>query len=147
MEYGVDPEYIKKLAIEEVEKINFIDKEQEIRILFTEMADNSLNFKAMFWVDDVAKKWPAHQEAMSRIYRRLYKEEIGIPYPQRTVWMRDEGKIKSPSPDDGKFDSVKDKYYSSFGHEYREEKIEEEKKVEDKKEKRFLDRLKFGKEK
>jgi len=125
VEYGVDPEYIKKIAIEEIEKIDFINKEEEIRILFTEMANSALNFKAMFWVDDIAKKWPAHQEAISRIYRRLYKEKIGIPFPQRTVWMREEGKIKSPSPDDSKFKKVKGKYFSAFGHEYKEEEKEE----------------------
>lgn len=128
VEYGVDPEYIKRLAIEEIKKIKFIDKEQEIRVLFTEMADSALLFKAMFWVDDIAKKWPAHQEAISRIYRRLYKEKIGIPFPQQTIWLRDEGKAKSPSPRDKKFKKVHDKYYPSFGYEYKENE-EEDKKV------------------
>ncbi len=134
VEYGVDPEYIKKIVIEEIEKISFINKEEEIRILFTAMADSALNFKAMFWVEDIAKKWPAHQEAISRIYRRLYKEKIGIPFPQTTVWMREEGKVKSPSPDDSKFNKVKGKYFSAFGHEYKEEEGDEVKESkEDKK--------------
>jgi len=134
VEYGVDPEYVKKLVIEEIDTIEFIDKDQEIRVLFTEMADSALNFKAMFWVDDISKKWPAHQEAMSKIYRRLYKEKIGIPYPQRTVWMRDEGEVKSPDPSDEKFGSVRGKYYSAFGHEYEEseEKTEEKESKEEK---------------
>ena len=144
VEYGVDPEYIKKIVIDEIEKIKIIDKEKEIGVLFIEMADNSLNFKARFWVDNIAKKWPAHQEAITRIYRRLYEEKIGIPYPQRTVWMRDEGKVKSPDPKDAKFDSVKGKYYSAFGHEYKEE---EEKKEQgngkSKKKKGFFKRFGF----
>ncbi|MAG02840.1 hypothetical protein CMI42_05880 [Candidatus Pacearchaeota archaeon] len=126
VEYGVDPEYVKKLAIEEIEKLSMINRDEEVRVIFTEMGDNSLNFKALFWVDDMAKKWPAHQEAMSRIYRRLYKEDIGIPYPQRTIWMRDESKVKSPNPTDDKFKSVKDKYFSAFGHEYKEEDKDKE---------------------
>ena len=144
VEYGVDPEYIKKIAIEELEQIPMINKEEEVRVLFTEMADNSLNFKCMFWVDDIAKKWPAHQEGMTRIYRRLYKEGIGIPYPQRTVWMRDD-KGKSPDPTDSKFSKVKGKYYSAFGHEYSEKKVEEEKKEEKKERDSFLRKFKFGK--
>jgi MscS family membrane protein len=120
--YGVDPEFIKKITIEEIEKIQFIDKSQEIRVLFLSMGDSALNFKAMFWVDDISKKWPAHQEAISRIYRRLYKENIEIPFPQTTVWTRDEGKAKSQSPFDKKFSKYKDKYFSNFGHEYKEEK-------------------------
>jgi small-conductance mechanosensitive channel len=121
VEYGNDPEYVKKMVIEEIETIEFIDKKQEIRVLFTTMGASSLDFKVMFWVDDISKKWPAHQEGISRIYRRLYKEGIGIPFPQTTVWLRDEGKAKSPNPQDKKFDKVKDKYYSAFGHEYKDE--------------------------
>ena len=121
VEYGVDPEYVKKFVIEEIEKMDIINKDEEIRVLFTEMGDSSLNFKVMFWVDNISKKWPAHQEAISRIYRRLYKEKIGIPYPQQTVWLREEGKVKGPSPSDSKFKEVRGKYYSAFGHEYVEE--------------------------
>jgi MscS family membrane protein len=143
VEYGVDPEYVKKLVMEEIESIKFIDKDKEIRALFTEMAESSLNFKAMFWVDDISKKWPAHQEAMTKIYRRLYKEKIGIPYPQHTVWVRDEGKVKSPEPTDTKFKKVQGKYYSAFGHEYKEEKPEVEEHKEEKEEgkKKFLGRF------
>ena len=145
VEYGVDPEYVKKMVIEEIGTINFIDKNQEIRVLFTEMAESSLNFKTMFWVDDISKKWPAHQEAMTKIYRRLYEEKIGIPYPQRTIWMRDEGQAKSPDPQDEKFSSVKGKYYSAFGHEYKEEEpeVEGSKEETERKRTRFLGR--FGK--
>jgi len=145
VEYGVDPEYIKKIIIEEVEQIELINKEKEVQVLFLEMDDSSLNFKVRFWVDDIAKKWPTHQEAITRIYRRLYKEEIGIPYPQKTVWMRDEKNFKSPNPSDEKFAEVKDKYFAAFGHEYKEEKVEEEKKKEETKKKGFLKKFGLGK--
>ena len=145
VEYGVDPEYIKKIVLEDVEKIDIIDKEKDVQVIFLEMADSSLNFKVRFWVDDIAKKWPAHQEAITRVYRRLYKEGIGIPYPQSTIWMRDEKNVKSPSPDDKKFSSVKEKYFSDFGHEYSEKEIAKEKKEEEKERKSFLKRFKLGK--
>jgi small-conductance mechanosensitive channel len=130
VEYGSDPEYIKKIVIEEIKQIKFLDKEEDINILFLNMADNSINFKVMYWVDDLSKKWPAHQEGISRIYRRLYKENIGIPFPQTTVWLRDEGKTKPPTPNDKKFVSVKGKYFAEFGREYKEEEKEETKKRE-----------------
>jgi len=128
VEYGVDPEYVKKIVIEEIDKIKFIDKSEEIRVLFLSMGDSALTFKAMFWVDDIAKKWPAHQEAMSRIYRRLYEEKIGIPYPQSTVWLRDEGKVKGVDPSDRKFKKVHGKYYPAFGWEYKGEEKKGKKK-------------------
>jgi len=133
VEYGTDPEYVKKIVIEEIEKIEIRKKSEEIRVLFTEMGDNALIFKVMFWVDDIGKKWPAHQEAISRIYRRLYEEKIGIPFPQRTVWLREEGKAQSLNPSDKKFDKVKGKYFPAFGYEYKEKKYEEEKKESRKK--------------
>ncbi|MFT4312420.1 MAG: mechanosensitive ion channel family protein [Candidatus Woesearchaeota archaeon] len=131
VEYGVDPEYVKQLAIEEVSKIDFIDKNEQIRVLFTDMGDSSLDFKVMFWVDDIAEKWPANQEAMTRIYRRLYKEGIGIPFPQQTVWLRDEGKAQSSSPFDRKFKKTNTKYFSQFGHvkEKKQEPAPEKKKT------------------
>ncbi len=130
VEYGTDPEYVKKLVIEEVNKISFIDRTQEIRVLFTEMGDSSLKFKSLFWVDDIVKRWPAHQEALSRIYRRLYEEKIGIPFPQRTVWLREEGKTAPVSPRDEKFKTVRGKYFPKFGYEYTDEesKTQEKKK-------------------
>ena len=59
--------------------------------------------------------------------------------------MRDEKNVKSPSPEDKKFSSVKGKYFSDFGHEYSEKKVEEERKEEVKERKSFLRKFKFGK--
>lgn len=120
VEYGNDPEYIKKIIREEVEKIEMIDKSQEVRILLDKLGESSLDFKVLFWVENLSKKWPAHQEAITRIYRRLYKENIVIPFPQRTNWIRKEDQAKKVTPEDKKFKEVKDKYLSNFGKEYSE---------------------------
>jgi hypothetical protein len=59
--------------------------------------------------------------------------------------MRDEKNVKSPNPDDKKFSSVKEKYFSDFGHKYSEKEIAKEKKEEEKERKSFLKRFKLGK--
>lgn len=110
VQYGADPEFIKAMAVEEVSRIKDVQKEPAPWVLFNSMGDNSLQFKVMFWVDDLSKKWPTHQEAITRIYRRLYKEDIGIPFPQRTVWMYDAGKAPKPSPYDKKYSRFSDRY-------------------------------------
>jgi MscS family membrane protein len=120
VEYGTDPEYVKKIAIEEVKKIKYIDHNEDVNILFLSMAESALTFKMMYWVNDISDKWPAKQEGMTRVYRRLYKEGIGIPFPQRTVWLREEGKAKAPSPADKKFKSSNTKFYPKFGHSMQE---------------------------
>ncbi|MAG76026.1 MAG: hypothetical protein CL811_04620, partial [Colwelliaceae bacterium] len=73
--------------------------------------------------------------------RRLYEEGLEIPYPQSTIWMRDEGKAKSKNPSDPKFKSTKGKYLSDFGHEFKEEKKEDKEQTKTKKKSGFLGRL------
>ena len=140
VEYGVDPEYVKRIVLEELSNMQIIDKTKEIRILFLGMGENSLNFRAMFWVDHIDKRWPAHQEALTKIYRRLYKEEIGIPFPQRTVWLRKD-EARAPNPFDDKFAATRDKIYPWFGHESEEKKVEEIKPIEKKMLKDFVRKM------
>ncbi|MEM5801503.1 MAG: mechanosensitive ion channel family protein [Candidatus Aenigmatarchaeota archaeon] len=131
VEYGTDPEYVKRIVLEEINTMQIIDKTKEIRILFLSMGESSLNFRVMFWVDHIDKRWPAHQEAITKIYRRLYKEGIGIPFPQRTIWVR-EDESKAPNPFDDKFAATRDKIYPWFGHENEQKKIEEIKPTKEK---------------
>ncbi|MEO0282206.1 MAG: mechanosensitive ion channel family protein [candidate division WOR-3 bacterium] len=123
VEYGTDPEYVKRIVLEEISTMKIIDREKEARVLFLAMGESSLNFRVMFWVDHIDKRWPAHQEAITKIYRRLYKEGIGIPFPQRTVWLR-EDKIDTPKPFDEKFAATRDKIYPWFGYENEQKKMD-----------------------
>jgi len=132
VEYGVDPEYVKKIVIEELNDVKYRDQSKPVRIMFTGMGDSSLDFKAMYWVQTLGERWVAHQEGITRIYRRLYKEDLGIPFPQRTVWLRDEGKAKAPSPHSRKFSSVQGKYLANFGHEMEDKKVVPEEEQESK---------------
>ncbi|MEM5799106.1 MAG: mechanosensitive ion channel family protein [Candidatus Aenigmatarchaeota archaeon] len=131
VEYGTDPEYVKKIILEEINSMQIIDKTREIRILFLSMGESSLNFRVMFWVNHIDKRWPAHQEAITKIYRRLYKEGIGIPFPQRTVWLR-KAETKALNPFDDKFASTRDKIYPWFGYENEQKKIEDKKPTKEK---------------
>ena len=142
VEYGTDPEYVKRIVLEEVNTVQTIDKSKEIRILFLSMGDSALNFRVMFWVDHIDKRWPAHQEAITKIYRRLYKEDIGIPFPQRTVWLK---KDEKTNPFDEKFAATRDKIYPWFGHESEQKKIEEIKPLKEKKLKDFIKKIRKNK--
>ena len=132
VEYGADPEFVKHMAVEEVNHIKDVMHEPAPWILFNEMGDNALHFKIMFWVDDLSKKWPSHQEAITRIYRRLYKEGIGIPFPQRTVWTYNAGKAPKHNPYDRKYSKFNKKYNTTLAKKEKDKNPEEEdtKKVE-----------------
>jgi MscS family membrane protein len=88
VEYGSNIEKVKKVALDTINKIKEVSKEPVPKILFLAMADSSLNFKLMFWVDDISKKWDVHQEAITNLYNNLRKNKIGIPFPQMDVHLK-----------------------------------------------------------
>ena len=87
VEYGSPIEKVKKLALSCVNGQKNVLKDNEPSIIFTEMADSALNFKLMFYVDDLSNKWDLHQRVITKLYDTLNKNKIGIPFPQREVWM------------------------------------------------------------
>jgi len=88
VEYGEDPENVKKLVLAEIKNMNEVMKDPEPAVVFSEMADFSLNMKAFFWVDNISKAFPKKEEATYRIYQLLNKHKIGIPFPTRTVHIK-----------------------------------------------------------
>ena len=85
--YGSDPDKVKKEVLKIVNKVKDIAKEPEPKVWFMEMADSSINFKLMFYVDDITKKWPVHQEVITAVYRMLDKK-FGIPFPTQTLYVK-----------------------------------------------------------
>lgn len=87
VEYGTDPEKVKKVVLEALKKIKDISDDPYMDVLFESMGDSSLNFKARFWVDwdDAYSKYI---EATQVIYAALNKAKIGIPFPTRTVYLQ-----------------------------------------------------------
>lgn len=93
VEYGTDTDYVRHVVLEEIKKIEWVEKKDPVpRVLFKEMADSSLNFIAWFWIKNPDDYLNAKEEGTTRIYERLNKEGIGIPFPQVTVWANDMGK-------------------------------------------------------
>jgi MscS family membrane protein len=85
VEYGSNIEKVKKLAIETALSCKDTLKDPAPRILFLNMADSALQFKLMFWVDEISKKWDTHQHVITNLYNNLNKKKIGIPFPQMDV--------------------------------------------------------------
>jgi MscS family membrane protein len=86
VEYGSNPDAVKKLALDIVKKTKNVLNDPEASIFFTEMGESSLNFKLMFYVDDLKNKWETHQSVITELYNTLNKNKIGIPFPTRTVY-------------------------------------------------------------
>lgn len=91
VKYGTDVEKVKKIVLGEINMRGISLKNPAPSVIFEEFGDFSLKFKAFFWVSSIEKKIEAKQAVLTAIYNALNKNNIGIPFPTRTVYLK-EGK-------------------------------------------------------
>ena len=87
VEYGTDPEKVKKVVLRALKTITEIYDEPYMDVVFVAMADSGLQFQARFWVDwqNGFTKWT---EATEKIYAALNQAKITIPFPTHTVYLK-----------------------------------------------------------
>lgn len=90
VKYGSDTESVKKIVLNEINKIREVMKEPLPQVIFNELGEFALKFKAYFWVSSIEKKMEAKEAAVAAIYNALNKNKIIIPFPTRTVYMKEE---------------------------------------------------------
>ncbi len=88
VEYGSNVDKVKKVVLNEIKKLKNVLKDPEPKVMFIEMADFSLNFKAYFWVPSYKERFETKEKANCLIYNALNKTKIGIPFPTRTIYMK-----------------------------------------------------------
>ncbi len=86
--YGSKIEKVKKVVLNELKKISHFVNDPKPMVMFLEMSDSSLNFKAYFYVDSFEYKLSAIDEANTRIYEALTRNKIEIPFPQMDVHLK-----------------------------------------------------------
>lgn len=94
VEYGSDVEKVKQIVLKSVQGIKDAIYDPEPIVVFTEMADSGLNFIMFIW-STWDKSMGVKEESTKKIYEALNKAKIGIPFPTRTVYMRQVKKNKS----------------------------------------------------
>ena len=92
VEYGSDPAKVRKVVLDAISKIPRVLKDPEPKVLMMEMSDFALKFKAFFWVDNFDLKFDTKSAATEEIYKSLGKAGIGIPFPTRTIYIKEEKK-------------------------------------------------------
>ena len=87
--YGSKAGQVKDLIEEAVHNLrhHLIDNEKRIRVVMTEMADSSINFQLIVWVDAVKKVYVV-SDILNCIYDTLNANGIEIPFPQRDVHIK-----------------------------------------------------------
>src|SRR3989338_5466628 len=90
VKYGSDVEKVKKIALNEIKSLNLALKAPEPQAILDELGDFALKFKIFFWVSSIEKKIEAKEAALTAIYNALDKNKIGIPFPTRTIYLKND---------------------------------------------------------
>ncbi len=93
--YSSDPEKVEKILVEETKKaVGEIpgllgDPEPFVRFI-PGFGDSSLDFTLICQVKEFVDQYLAQHELRKRIFKRFKEEGIEIPFPHRTVYLREE---------------------------------------------------------
>jgi len=93
--YSSDPEKIERILIEEAKKavgeVSGLLGEPEPFVRFIPgFGDSSLDFTLICQVREFVDQYLAQHELRKRIFKRFKEEGIEIPFPHRTVYLREE---------------------------------------------------------
>lgn len=89
-EYGSDTSKVSKVVLGTINKIRGVLKEPAPKVMMVEMGDFALKFRALFWVENFDIKFDTKALATEKIYNALIKAKIGIPFPTRTVYLKND---------------------------------------------------------
>ncbi|MEW6417664.1 MAG: mechanosensitive ion channel family protein [Nitrospirota bacterium] len=93
--YSSDPEKVEKILVEEAKKaageVPGLLKEPEPFVRFIPgYGDSSLDFTLICQVKEFVDQYLAQHELRKRIFKRFKDEGIEIPFPHRTIYLREE---------------------------------------------------------
>ena len=87
--YGSKVGQVKELIEDAIQNLkhHMVDNSKRVRVVMTEMADSSVNFQLVVWVDAVKKVYVV-SDILTCIYDTLNANGIEIPFPQRDVHLK-----------------------------------------------------------
>lgn len=88
VKYGSDVENVRNITMSEIKSLNLALKAPEPQVILDELGDFALRFKAFFWVSSIQKKVEAKEAALTAIYNALARNNISIPFPTRTIYLK-----------------------------------------------------------
>jgi len=89
--YGSDVDKVEKILLEiaEAHPNVLMETGKAPVVRFQKFGDSSLDFGLYLWVDNFMNKWRVAHELRKQIYDRFAQEGIEIPFPQRTVYVKE----------------------------------------------------------
>ena len=85
--YGSDIRKVKNILLNCISKMRNILKNPSPQVYFLEMADFSLNFEVIFWINNYQERLKVQDEFISSAYRELQTQGIQIPFPTYTIYI------------------------------------------------------------
>jgi MscS family membrane protein len=86
--YGSDLDRVKQIVLEVARAHPKILDDPEPKVFFLDFGDSSLDLRLIARTGDYQDQWALTEEIRMGIWRALVREGIGIPFPQRDLWIR-----------------------------------------------------------
>ena len=97
--YGTDLAKAKQIMESVCYDVRRIITDKTPQALVVNFGDNSIDFSLRFWLRDTSDGIrPVISEVLTSINQRFNEEGIVIPFPQRTVWLRNEETAQLEKP-------------------------------------------------
>jgi small-conductance mechanosensitive channel len=93
--YGSNTERVREFLLEAARNQPHVLKQPEPSVQFQNFGESSLDFKLLFWVDNVQAAVSTTSDIRFAIDRRFREEGIDIPFPQREVRIVDGADVQS----------------------------------------------------
>jgi MscS family membrane protein len=86
--YGSDPAHVRLTLLDAASRCTSLLREPPPTVRLRELAESSLDYELMAWIDDPDSRGLAVDELLTSIYTRLGEEKIEIPYPKRDLYVK-----------------------------------------------------------
>lgn len=88
--YDASPDQVRKALIGACSQVEGILKTPPPQIFMENFGDSAISYRIRYWISDVAYPPTIQDQLLSRIWYRLKRDNISIPYPIREVFTHPE---------------------------------------------------------
>lgn len=100
VDYDTDPTYAREVVREAVEPLEVVSPVESPKVVLKRLGDSAVVLELQFWIENPERRRVlyAQTEAITAVKEALDREEITIPFPQRTHSSRAESSFRVESP-------------------------------------------------
>ena len=89
--YGTDLDMLEGLLLQVADENNQVVKQPAPRVRLRTFGDSAVNFQLLLWIRDPREKGRQTHLLLKEVYRVFHENKVSIPFPQRDVYIRDQG--------------------------------------------------------